>query len=176
MGSAPTYCNAMIACDAFTFLTPGAVGAPGSLETDSATPAWTASAEPSNSKIGTGTPGTYVLNAAIMTGNRATPATSLPPNISTDAEFEAGYEGGWHSIRFLEDLGAVTLHFRGSFICMWEAADPGLNRTGKVQNTNYYSPPGRDWGFDPRFEDLNNMPPATPFLTTSPQLSWSEKN
>ncbi len=29
-------------------------------------------------------------------------------------------------------------------------------------NGDYYSPPSRDWIFDTRFEDWQNLPPGTP--------------
>jgi hypothetical protein len=40
----------------------------------------------------------------------------------------------------------------------------------------HYSPPTRVWGFDTRFNDLNNMPPGSPFLATAILTNWLERN
>jgi hypothetical protein len=150
----------------------------------SATP-WTILPEPTsvvrpNSPYPTGT--AIRVNAAILTGNKPTTTSLLPPTAVSvnDGTFESVYEGGWHNtIRFLEDLGGVDMIFRGSFVCLWEAKFPGLRTDSlplqpKVFSTNYYAPPSRKWSYDPRFANLNNMPPGTPYLSTGAMASWSE--
>lgn len=128
-------------------------------------------------------PSPVTLNAAIMAGNKPTSAAFLPPLNTSDGVFNANYEGGLHNvIRYLEDLSAhnVAVNFKGSFICLWEGSTRGLNRNPNVRVINpgnpggYYVAPTRGWAFDPRFTNLKNMPPATPFLTTPPTVSWSE--
>jgi len=200
------YCNAMIAADAITLLSPkwlnykrgnnnGGIVCnerQGNLDQGSINPLWTmdgTSAEkqdgaPSDSTLPRtdvcgAFQGTITVNAALMTGNKAAPLSVLPPNNHDNGMFEGGYEGGWHNtIRFLEDLLYATVNFKGSFVCMWESSARGLNRTGKVIRTlpgGYYLPPQRNWGFDPRFKNLSNMPPATPFLATKPFTTWAER-
>ncbi|MEN9309778.1 MAG: hypothetical protein RL173_3710 [Fibrobacterota bacterium] len=207
LASAPAggdYCNAMIASDAITLLSPkwsnykrgnttGADERSGTLDQGSENPMWTMDGSspeptkgvPSDTLLPTTDArgpfgGTVRVNAALMTGNKAAPISVLPPNNYDNGVFEGGYEGGWHNtIRFLEDLrnGAVV-EFKGSFVCMWESSARGLNKTGKVIRTlpgGYYLPPKRVWGFDPRFKNLSNMPPATPFLATKPLTTWAER-
>jgi hypothetical protein len=121
------------------------------------------------------------VNAAILAGNKPTPAFALPPlNVSNDV-FENNYEGGWHnSIRFLEYLSRDTVYFKGSFVCIWKASFRGLDTSSTRRTflansvTGYFSPPTRMWSFDDRFKNLNNMPPATPFLSTGLFSTWSE--
>jgi hypothetical protein len=197
------YCNAMIAADAITLLSPkwlsykrgngiGCNERQGNLDQGSINPLWTMDASSPERQDGapndtalvrTDTCGAFqgsiTVNAAIMTGNKAAPISVLPPYNYDNGVFEGGYEGGWHNtIRFLEDLLYVTVNFKGSFVCLWESSARGLNRTGKVIRTlpgGYYLPPQRNWGFDPRFKSLSNMPPATPFLATKPMATWAER-
>ncbi|MBK9576651.1 MAG: hypothetical protein IPK50_02070 [Fibrobacterota bacterium] len=137
------------------------------------------------------------INAAIMTGNKATDPVWMPPANTDNGVLENGYEGGWHNtFRFLEYWFNSTLTFRGSFICMWTAAAPGIisDPATKVAVTSsweqlaagnwtnlpyqegwgYYLPPTRNWGFDTRFLDIANMPPGTPFLATGIYSNWTE--
>lgn len=200
------YCNAMIAANAVTLLSPNwprlakassdpAKQGAGSLEQDSANLVWTIAPEPPIAvpPPGVGPPSsnfpnlTYPamvirVNAAILTGNKPTPANLLPPVVTgafNDNTYESVYEGGWHNtIRFLEDLQTDTVVFNGSFVCIWSAEYPGLRRMPIPPATKvisgYYMPPTRKWSFDPRFSNLNNMPPGTPYLSTGVFASWSE--
>ncbi|MCB9497601.1 MAG: hypothetical protein H6686_12005 [Fibrobacteria bacterium] len=205
LGSPPPsgdYCNALIASDAITLLSPkwlnykrgnsfGCDERQGNLDQGAENALWTMDAAspekmngaPNDTALARSDTcgafqGTVTVNAALMTGNKAAPPWVLPPNNYSNWTFETGYEGGWHNtIRFLEDLSWSTVNFKGSFVCMWEARSRGLKTTGKVIQTlpgGYYSAPTRNWGFDPRFSNLSNMPPATPFLATQPITTWSE--
>lgn len=192
------YCNAMIASDAVTLLSPkwlnykrgngkGCDERKGNLDQGSENPLWTMDASsperltgvPSDTLPATDTCGKFLgnitVNAAIMTGNKAANLAGLPPNNYDNSVFEGYYEGGWHNtIRFLENLFDATVTFKGSFVCMWEANARGLIKTGKVLSGSYYGVPFRNWGFDPRFSNLSNMPPGTPFLATPPTTTWME--
>lgn len=198
-----SYCNAMIASDAITLLSPkwnnykrgngkGCNERQGHLDQGSENVLWTMDAlspeKPSGAPNDTALPrtdtcgaftGTVTVNAALMTGNKAAPLSVLPPSNFDNGVFEGGYEGGWHNtIRFLEDLSWATVNFNGSFVCMWQSSFRGLRTTGKVIQTlpgGYYLAPARNWGFDPRFRNLANMPPATPFLATQPISTWAEQ-
>lgn len=124
--------------------------------------------------------GNITVNAALMTGNKAAPLSVLPPNNYSDGVFEGGYEGGWHNtVRFLENLMGATVTLNGSFVCMWESAFRGLTTSPNVRMIRtlpggFYSPPQRNWGFDPRFTNLSNMPPGTPYLASQPFTTWTE--
>jgi hypothetical protein len=207
VGSIPDslkYCNAMIAADAITVLSPrwplldfATRGMSGSLEQDIANPHWTSVRLIWNSRRGandtlynpepthgygddhdaTGYSPTIRINAAILTGNKPTAKTWLPPNNTDNLLFEAKYEGGVHNtVRYLENLLAATVVLKGSFVCTWKATFKGLD-TVSTRTTigGYYGPPSRIMSFDPRFRNLNNMPPATPFLSTGILSGWSEK-
>jgi len=187
------YCNAQIASDALTLLSPNwpnrsryAAGMNGSLEQpwdSTADHRWTTpsggswTTEPTTGVSGAYS-GTITVNAAILTGNKASNPNVLPPHNYSESTFDDGYEGGWHNtIRFLEDLSGATVNFKGSFVCMWEAASRGLDTTTATISIKggQYSPPTRVWGFDPRFRNLNNMPPGTPFLATAIFTNWLER-
>lgn len=205
-GSVPAdqkYCNAQIAADAVTLLSPNwpnlsrkAMGAhtnatmSGSLEQSIDTNAYrwtnyrynsgwdtTYSNEPTTGSAGSYS-GSIRVNAAIFTGNKPSKASALPPINYSQSVYEDRYEGGWHNtIRFLEDLSASTVTFNGSFVCMWKAATRGLDTSSSTISIKggHYNPPARNWGFDPRFKDLNNMPPGTPFLATAIFTNWIER-
>ena len=179
------YCNTMIACDAFTLLSPNwsysnyaAKDTSGSLEQKFANASWLTGAETENPTGYTDAfNGVDTLNAAILTGEKPTDSLFLYPwtTNTSNGNFESNYEGGWHNtIRFLENWAGATSHFRGSFVCMWSAQTKGLRMKydSLVFGTRYYSPPTRNWGYDPRFEDINNMPPGTPFLSTGIYYNW----
>jgi hypothetical protein len=129
-------------------------------------------------QTGTGVTANVEINAAVITGNKQSLPSCLVAGES-ETTFEGCYEGGWHnSLRFLEDWTNRTVTFKGSFVCMWQAQTPQLSNptSGKVFNTNYYSPPTRVWGYDTRFDDLSNMPPGSPFLATAILTNWLERN
>jgi hypothetical protein len=186
------YCNTMIACDAFTLLSPDwshnnrtARGDSGTLEQPFSNSTWASASEPlttlATNSGGNITDafsnGSITLNAAILTGEKPTDSMYLNPwtTNTADSSFEPKYEGGWHNtIRFLENWAGDTVYFRGSFVCMWSAQTKGLRLKydSLVFSTKYYAPPTRNWGFDPRFSDINNMPPGTPFLSTGIYSNW----
>lgn len=197
------YCNAMIAANAVTVLSPlwstlGTVNPgpqrylDGTQEQNWQNPGWRTMTPTIPPAIPTpptcsncpNLPYTglqFGVNAAILTGTKPTPTSVLPPDAAgtvNETMFENAYEGGWHNtIRFLENLSGVPFRFRGSFVCLWDATFPGLESsptTRVMGRTAYYSPPDRDWAFDPRFSNLNNMPPGTPYLVTSQFSGWSE--
>jgi len=199
------YCNAMIAADAITVLSPrwplfdfAHRGMIGSLEQEISNPHWTTGSlvwnstrgaydtayapEPTNGWVddngATGYAPTIRINAAILTGNKPTAAPWLPPYNTSNLAFEARYEGGVHNtVRYLENLLAATVVLKGSFVCTWKASFRGLDTASNHTTIGgYYGPPQRIMSFDPRFRNLNNMPPATPFLSTGIFSSWAEKH
>lgn len=206
------YCNAQIAADAVTLLSPNwpnlkraATGMNGSLEQElSEFYRWTELAsrvyvsrrknaygkydttwkdttwasEPTTGSTGSYTSGTVRVNAAIFTGNKPSNPAVLPPNNYSESTYENGYEGGWHNtIRFLERFSGATVVFKGSFVCMWKAQSKGLDISTSTVSIRggHYEAPNRVWGFDPRFRNLNNMPPGTPFLATAIFTNWQER-
>jgi hypothetical protein len=61
--------------------------------------------------------------------------------------------------RFLETFGGGrTVAFTGSFASLWFAQ----YTNSQWACCNYYNPPQRDWNFEDRFLDPENLPPGTP--------------
>lgn len=98
---------------------------------------------------------------AIISGHTATPFYG-----SSDG-------GGWFNNfpRFLEDWDSAAI-ILGSFVSMWEArvADSDYDCCSPI-----YSPPVRDWGFDSRFSDPANLPPATPVVGQVLKIGYIRK-
>jgi hypothetical protein len=156
--------------DAITFLS--------SSWTDAAHP-WNAAWNPNVDQsfpVTNATPMT--VYAAIAVGHSATPCdvnrvapacvpTSPPP-------FTGGalpnYGGGLENYpRFLENWGGVTMTYRGSLVSLFQSDFAKRRRWGWQ---SYYSPPNRDWQFDLRFQDPNNLPPGTPTVGSVVQTAF----
>jgi hypothetical protein len=203
-GNTSNYKNAQIASDAVTVLsaqwpnyartkigTGGVTTANSSMEQayGNASVNWAdcsgCSGTPTVVPTGTGPTADVRINAAMITGNKPSSASCLA-GATNEAGFEACYEGGWHNtLRFLEDWSGRTVTFLGSFVCLWgaqtaglrtELTDPGVKVIGPSGGPYHYSPPVRVWGYDTRFNDLNNMPPGSPFLATAILTNWLERN
>lgn len=70
-----------------------------------------------------------------------------------------GYNGGLENYPTLHETwgNAVTLQYRGSFVSL----DRPRHSTG-AWGGHYYGPPRRDWGYDTRFNNAENLPPLSP--------------
>ncbi len=69
---------------------------------------------------------------------------------------DTGTDGGVHNfIRYLEDWGNVTSHYRGSLVSMYYAR----YGNGIYSNPNVYGPPKRDYSFDDDFLTASKLPP-----------------
>lgn len=105
------------------------------------------------STIPVATPTTY--NAAMVTGNYNTNGSD--------------YNGGLENLpRFHENWRDVRCSIRGSFVNLYESR----YATGRWSSATY-SAPIRDWGYDPDFNDIANLPPGTPLAVTARDVvSW----
>lgn len=93
--------------------------------------------------------------AAIMSGHSGTPCDHMDVGCSSPP-----YGGGLENFpRFLEDWGGETLFYRGSLVSLYFPQQS----TG-AWGGHYYNPPNRDWAFDLRFQDPQNLPPGTPVV------------
>jgi len=82
-----------------------------------------------------------------------------------------GTDGGVHNfIRYLENWGGVTSHYRGSLVSMFYAR----YGNGIYGNPQVYSPPTRDYSFDTDFLNPTNLPPGTPRLQDINNLSFHQ--
>ncbi len=114
--------------------------------------------------------------AAIAAGHSATPCDYLavgcviptsPPN--TGGSYP-NYGGGLENFpRFLEQWGGVQMHYRGSLVSLFQSQYANRYRWGW---RTYYGAPTRDWEFDLRFRDPNNLPPGTPTAGTVNQIAY----
>lgn len=73
-----------------------------------------------------------------------------------------GSDGGTHNfLRYLEDFGGTTVHYRGSMASLYYNRQAlGVYKVG----ANVYSPPTRDYKFDTDFLTPSLLPPRTPMF------------
>ncbi|MDQ8198058.1 hypothetical protein QEH56_07870 [Pelagicoccus enzymogenes] len=89
--------------------------------------------------------------------------------IPSDADNNGKSSGGVHNFpRFLENWSGRDLYIRGSLVCLYES-----EADDSAWQINYYSPPGRKWGFSELF--LNGtFPPGTPLLRTYRRVDYTD--
>jgi len=82
------------------------------------------------------------------------------PNPGWSSDHDDGLDGGTHNfVRYLEDWGGQTLYYRGSLVSL-HYSEYGVGAYKCC--TSVYSPPSRDYAFDPDFLDPTKLPPGTP--------------
>lgn len=94
--------------------------------------------------------------AAVMSGHSGTPCDHMDAGCGTTSPYGGGLE---NFPRFLENWSGRTLMYRGSLVSLYFPQQS----TG-AWGGSYYNPPGRDWAFDLRFQDPQNLPPGTPVV------------
>jgi Tfp pilus assembly protein PilX len=95
------------------------------------------------------------------------------PGWETNADYGFGTDGGVHNfLRFLEDWGGQTLNYEGSLVSLYYAT----YNTGAFKCCNYsvYTPPARNYIFDPDFTQPQNLPPGTPLFRDIDNLSYRQ--
>ena len=97
------------------------------------------------------------IYAAVMAGHSGTPCDHEVAGCGITSPYGGGLE---NFPRFLEDWNPEILLFRGSLVSLSFAQQA----TGLWGNGPYYRPPVRDWEFDTRFDQPENMPPGTPVV------------
>lgn len=101
--------------------------------------------------------GNTTVNVAIVTGNIETTVTD--------------YNGGLENLtRLLEDWNGDTFTWTGSMVSYWNSQRAIANFS-----TAYFNDPTRAWSYDTNFDDLANMPPATPSLLVFFRAGWSQE-
>ena len=88
-------------------------------------------------------------------------------------DYGFGTDGGVHNfLRFLEDWGGQTLNYEGSLVSLYYAT----YNTGLFKCCNYsvYTPPVRNYIFDPDFTIPSKLPPATPMFRDIDNLSYRQ--
>lgn len=113
--------------------------------------------------------------AAVAAGHSATACDRFasgcsvitpPPSVSGTDNYGGGLE---NFPRFLEN-GGRTLTYRGSLVSLFQSQY--ANRRRWEWTTGIYAAPTRDWKFDLRFNDPNNLPPGTPTVGSVLQTAF----
>jgi len=103
---------------------------------------------------------------------KATETTYNLAFISGNHETSVGaYNGGFENLpRFHENWSGVDCNIYGSFVNAWESQ----HATGSwVYGGDRYTAPNRNWSYDQRFNDVDNLPPFTPLVVTGNDLvTW----
>lgn len=107
------------------------------------------------------------VNVAMIAGNSETPADWM--RVGAPQQYGGGLE---NFPRFLESWNTSTFTYTGSLVCLF----PSTQSTGAwnhgLNGQAYYLAPNRAWAFDTRFRDPNNLPPGTPLLGSTLQISF----
>jgi hypothetical protein len=87
-----------------------------------------------------------------------------------------GTDGGLHNfLRLLENWGGQTLNYKGSLVSMYYSTySTGVDRDGGAPTSTTYSPPTRNYTFDPLFTQPQNLPPGTPLFRDIDNLSYRQ--
>jgi hypothetical protein len=102
---------------------------------------------------------TTQIYAAILAGHSETPCDWYDAGCTVVWAQRGGQLENFP--RFLESWSGRALNFSGSLVSMTVAQ----YATGQfVCCSSYYYPPARNWSFDTRFQDPQNLPPGTPVV------------
>lgn len=94
------------------------------------------------------------MYTAVLAGHSATPWDWFVSGV-------APYGGGVENYpRFLESWGGITATYYGSLVSLHQS----VFSTGQWVYGGYYTAPVRDWHFEMRFENPEDLPPGTPVV------------
>ncbi len=113
------------------------------------------------------------INSAMTKSDRiATNTTVNASYLTGDIETtDANYNGGFENLpRFLEEWSDKDFNWLGSAVCLWNSV-----QANGLWNGTYYSPPNRNWGYDPDLNDPNKLPPETPMIRVFQRIGWQQK-
>ncbi|MCP3979329.1 MAG: hypothetical protein GY716_08375 [bacterium] len=125
--------------------------------------AWTDSWNSPSTSLNTRAAATTTINAAFLSG------TDVTGDVEGTGGQDAGdYNGGLENYpRFHENWSGRTLNYLGSFVSL----DAPRHVAGAWSTSGVYKPPGRNWGYDTRFNDAAQLPPLSPrFVYLSQEL------
>jgi hypothetical protein len=102
---------------------------------------------------------------------------NFPTWANTNPDYGLGTDGGLHNfLRFLESWnpssGQHTLNYKGSIVSLYYST----YATGVFKCCTYavYTPPLRNYSFDPLFSQPQNLPPGTPQFRDIDNLSYQQ--
>ena len=105
--------------------------------------------------------------AGLIAGNSETPCDARSCGVQP-------YGGGLENFpRFLENWSGDTFRYVGSLVCLFPSSQ-SQRLWGHTLNggSGYYGAPVRDWAFETRFLDPNQLPPGTPRLGSVLQVAY----
>jgi hypothetical protein len=124
---------------------------------------------------GSRSPTTDAYFRAAISGGKNIP---FPQPGWTDVAQDFGTDGGMHNfLRYVENMGGITVHYNGSLVSMYYAEyNTGIYKDGGGPNGNsVYDPPAtRNYFFDVLFLNPANLPPATPEFQDIDSLSYHQ--
>jgi hypothetical protein len=101
------------------------------------------------------------INAAFLSG--------------VDSTIGGTYNGGLENYpRFHESWSGRTLFYQGSYVSLGTPVHVNGTWCGTGGTCNIYNPPTRNWNYDPRFNDVANLPPMTPHFVYVQQVLFTE--
>ncbi len=114
-------------------------------------------------------------NAARQASNTTVNAAFLGGVDATPGRFSGNYNGGLENYpRFHENWTGYAFNYQGSFVSLGEPEHVNGPWCGTGDGCNIYSPPQRNWNFDPAFNDAANLPPLTPRFVYVQQVLFTE--
>src|SRR5690606_86081 len=94
------------------------------------------------------------VNAAFLAGTDVTGGAE-----GSSGHSKGNYNGGLENYpRFHEDWSGIDFRYRGSFVSFNEPR----HVDGRWDTSNVYSAPRRNWEYDERFNNINQLPPMSP--------------
>ncbi len=128
-------------------------------------PSWNDANQTGTKKNNKNTASAMAVWAAVAAGHSATPCDDFRTGCTSPK-----YGGGLENFpRFLESWSGKTMTYRGSLVSLFQAERAVHNSWAHV---GYYDAPNRDWEFDIRFQDPNNLPPGTPTVGSVFQTAY----
>lgn len=123
-------------------------------------------------------PNDYDSNGDQSTSSRPASNTTVNAALALGPSAESVEDEGngqlENVIRFLENWTGVTFTYNGSIVALWHSLEAtGDWRCCGDSGDNYYSPPNRNWSFDPLFN--TSAPPGTPRGIIVTRHWWSQK-
>lgn len=87
-----------------------------------------------------------------------------------DTTISDHYNGGLENYpRLHENWGGTNLSIKGSFVELWNSQEA----TGKwVYGNPQYTAPTRIWDYNTMYNDVNNLPPFTPWAVEARRVAW----
>ncbi|MFC1753189.1 hypothetical protein ACFL96_07315 [Thermoproteota archaeon] len=88
---------------------------------------------------------------------------------TTSGDYNGGLENYPRMHENWSNSPRKTLYIRGSFVELWNSV---FAQGEWIYGGPYYTAPTRDWDYDPSYNNINNLPPYTPFAVEMARVAW----